>query len=162
MYLKIVLVIIMLTATLQAKGGGKSAKGQTISKSVKAIKGFMNSSKDNSRKIINSNIPKDRSGIYNFKASDEKNYTGLSGKGKQGVRERLKQHLNSGKLSPNDINSVKWAKVNKKDLEKLESNEIKLRDFRSKGDLSNKNHAPMSRVRQKTENELKILKTNFK
>lgn len=159
MYTKILLALL-LTTSLHAKGKSKSVKGTTIVNGMKVVKKLINSSKTpktNARKVVKNKIPKNQSGIYNFQASNQKNYTGQAGKGKQGVRERLMQHLNSGKLAPKDVKTVKWAKINKADLNKIESKEIKIRDFTSKGNSANKQHAPMSRVKQKTEKALSDL-----
>jgi len=145
--LVIVFSFLLFSNLVEAKGKGKS-----LSKGVKVIKNLIASSKLNkvkARKIIRTNVPKNKLGLYKFKASDNKPYIGKS----KNVQKRLIQHINSGKLHPKDVNHVSFSKKNiaKKDLDMIERNVIFASDKKTNGKLANKYHAPKSYSRIKRE-----------
>ena len=174
-HVSLILFLIFSAASLEAKGrGGKGSVvakviAKTVSKSIPKIKKMINSSKRSkhlARKQIRKNVPK-ITGIYKFKASNNKPYLGKSVKTKnQDVQKRLIQHINSGKLHPKDINTISFAKVAKKDVSKVERARIMRGDKITKGNLANKYHAPWSREKAKVlkesrEKREQLLKIKF-
>ncbi len=168
-YVSLILFLIF-SVSLEAKGkGGKAglakAIAKTVSKNIPKIKKMIHSSKRSkhlARKQIRKNVPKNLTGLYKFKASNNKPYLGKS----KNVQQRLTQHINSGKLHPKDINTISFAKVAKKDVSEVEKAKIMRGDKITKGNLANKHHAPWSREKAKVlkesrEKREQLLKTKF-
>ena len=150
------LLLSIFTLSIEAKGVksgvGKSVVKQVAKKVVKSIpkiKKMITTSKASKTKAkikIRKAIPK-VTGIYKFKASNNKPYLGKS----KDVQKRLIQHINSGKLHPKDVKTISFAKVNKKDVSKVEKLKIMKADKDTHGNLANKQNAPRSLSKQKRE-----------
>lgn len=154
------LLILILTISVEAKGKASIGKAvgkiavKSFKKSIPKIKKMINSSKKAktiARKQIRKNVPKGLTGLYKFKASNNKPYLGKSVKSKKGqdIRKRLIQHINSGKLHPKDVKTISYAKVAKKDVSEVEKQKIKSADIKTHGGLANNHHAPWSREKSK-------------
>ena len=158
---KIILINLLFLLVFTLSIEAKSSKGSVgkaivnkISKSIPKIKKMISASKASKIKArikIKKNVPK-ITGIYKFKASNNKPYLGKSVKTKnQNVQNRLIQHVNSGKLHPKDVKTISYAKVDKKDVSKVEKLKIMKADKDTRGNLANKQHAPRSYSKQKRE-----------
>lgn len=159
------ILFLVFSTSIEAKEG-KSGVAKVIAKSIPKIKKMISSSKRSksiANKAIRKSVPK-TTGLYKFKASNNKPYLGKS----KNVQKRLTQHVKSGKLNPKDINTISFAKVTKNDISKVEKLKIMKADKDTRGNLANKQHAPRSTSKQKREvlaeevsKNKALLKTNF-
>lgn len=83
------------------------------------------------------------SGIYKFKASNGKPYTGKS----IDIEGRIKSHIRNKKLLEKDIHTIEIQpyQAKKSTLLSIEKTKIRTEDILSNGGLANKQHAPLSR-----------------
>lgn len=95
-------------------------------------------------KYVNNHIPK-KPGHYEF-PSKSKPYIGQS----KNIRERIKQHLRSGKLSISDLRNVRWTKGTKSKPVRVtkEKFKIKVADIITGGGLANIQHAVKSNAKR--------------
>lgn len=132
-YIIIFISLVLYTPSIQAGGWGRGGTKVITNQATKIARGTL------------SKWVKKKSGLYKFTSSTGKVYYGRS----VDLQRRLKEHLQSGKLLPKNLQSLRVFYHPKKGLNKVEKNAIKYYDIKSKGDIANVQNAFFSQSKRK-------------